>query len=75
VIVKTVNGDVNGGEISYYNAPPEGCPQHVVDRYNYICRLSVEFGSGAAETARLEREQYSLKEKVAAGLGRILYGA
>jgi hypothetical protein len=71
VIVKTVNG----GDVSYYNAPPEGCPPAVVDRFNYLCRLDAEYGAGKAEAARLEREQHSLKEKVAAGIGRLLYGS
>lgn len=70
VIVKTVNV----GDVSYYSAPPSDAPQAVVDRFNYLCRLSTEYGASKAETERLEREQHSLKEKVAAGIGKILYG-
>lgn len=70
VVVKTVNA----GDVEYYDAPPAGCPQSVINRYNYLVRLAADYGKGRDETARLEREQYSLKDKVAAGIGRLLHG-
>jgi hypothetical protein len=75
IITKTINGGGGGGEVSHYNTPPVDCPQDVVARFKHISRLAVEYGSGAAEKERLEREQYSLKEKVAVGIARLIYGS